>query len=124
MLLGTLYSVPMLRPRQLARLRERRSALLEELRRTPNLMRGIVYERQRKCGRQSCACATGGPRHPGLQVNVTLGGKTRTRYVRQGERAQVEALVAAYHRLWQVVEELTAVNLALLNAAPRGQDRG
>lgn len=122
--MGTLYSVSMLPQRQLARLRGRRSALVEELRRTPNLMRGIVYERQRKCGRRSCACATGGPRHPGLQVNVTLGGKTRTRYVRQGERGQVEAWVAAYHRLWQVVEALTAVNLALLNAAPRGQERG
>ena len=113
----------MLSPRQLAQLRERRRALLGELRRTPNLMRGLVYERQRKCGRQSCACATGGPRHPGLQLNVTLGGKTRTRYVRQGERAQVETWVAAYRRLWQVVEELTAVNLALLNAAPRGRER-
>ncbi len=113
----------MLTQRQLTRLRERRRALVAELRRTPNLMRGIVYERQRKCGRRSCVCATGGPRHPGLQLNVTLGGKTRTRYVRQGERAQVEAWVAAYHRLWQVVEELTAVNLALLNAAPRGQAR-
>lgn len=121
--MGTLYSVSMLPPRQLARLRARRRALLEELRRTPNLMRGLVYERQRKCGRRSCACATGGPRHPGLQVNVTLGGKTRTRYVRQGERAQVEALVAAYHGLWRLVEEPTSVNLALLNAAPRGRAR-
>lgn len=113
----------MLALRQLARLRERRRALLAELRRTPNLMRGLVYERQRKCGRRSCACATGGPRHPGLQLNVTLGGKTRTRYVRQGERAQVEAWVAAYHRLWELVEALTAVNLALLNAVPRGPAR-
>ncbi len=121
--MGTLYSVSMLTPRQLARLRERRRALLEELHRTPNLMRGIVYERQRKCGRRSCACATGGPRHLGLQVNVTQGGKTRTRYVRQGARRQVEAWVATYHRLWQVVEELTTVNLALLNAEPRGRDR-
>jgi len=122
--MGTVYSVSMLSQRQLARLRARRSALVEELRRTPNLMRGIVYERQRKCGRRSCTCARGGPRHPGLQLNVTLGGKTRTRYVRQGERAQVEAWVAAYHRLWQVVEELTAVNLTLLNAEPRGPERG
>ena len=113
----------MFSPRQIAQMQARRRALLADLRRTPNLMRGLVYERQRKCGRASCACATGGPRHPGLQLNVTLGGKTRTRYVRQGERAQVEALVAAYHRLWQVVEELTAVNLALLNTEPRGQVR-
>lgn len=114
--------VSMLTQRQLARLQERRASLLGELRRTPNLMRGSVYERQRKCGRGSCPCATGGPRHPGLQVNVTLGGKTRTRYVRQGDRETVEALVAAYRRLWQVVTELTEVNLALLNAQPGGQE--
>ena len=111
----------MLTQRQLTRLRERRRALVAELRRTPNLMRGIVYERLRKCGRPSCACAHGGPRHPGLQLNVTVGGKTRTRYVRQAERAQVEAWIAAYHRLWEVVTELTEVNLALLNARPAGR---
>lgn len=104
--------------RQLSRLRERRAALLEELRHVPNLMRGIVYERERKCGRASCTCASGGPRHPGLQFNVTLGGRTRTRYVRQGERASIEAMGASYRRLWALVEELTAVNLQLLNAEP------
>jgi hypothetical protein len=108
----------MLTSRQIARLESRRAALLTELQRTPNLMRGIVYERQRKCGRPSCACAHGGPRHPGLQLNVTLGGRTRTRYIRQGERATVEAWIAAYHRLWELVEELTEVNVALLNARP------
>jgi len=116
--MGTVYNVSMLTSRQIARLESRRAALLTELQRTPNLMRGIVYERQRKCGRPSCACAHGGPRHPGLQLNVTLGGRTRTRYIRQGERATVEAWIAAYHRLWELVEELTEVNVALLNARP------
>jgi hypothetical protein len=53
-----------------------------------------------------------------LQLTVNLGGRTRTRYVRQGERAAVEAKVSAYQRLWELVEELTEVNLALLNAVP------
>jgi hypothetical protein len=108
-------------PRQIDRLRQRRDALLGEMRSLPNLMRGTVYERERKCGRATCACATGGPRHRGLQLNVTLGGRTRTRYVRRGERAQVEALVAAYRRWWRLVDELTEVNLALLHAdSPEG----
>jgi len=81
-------------------------------------MRGKVFERERKCGRASCPCARGGPRHPGLQLTVNLKGRTRTRYVRQGERTAVEAKVAAYRRLWALVEELTEVNLALLNAVP------
>jgi len=101
---------------QILRLQRKRERLLEELHHLPDLMRGKVYERERKCGRASCPCASGGPRHPGLQLTVNLGGRTRTRYVRQGERAAVEAKVAAYRRLWELVEELTEVNLGLLNA--------
>jgi len=104
--------------RQLDRLHQRREVLLAELHRLPNLMRGTVYERERKCGRASCTCATGGPRHLGLQFNVTLGGRTRTRYVRRGERAEVEALVAGYHRLRALVDEITEINVELLNATP------
>jgi hypothetical protein len=103
---------------QIARLEQRRERLLDELHHLPDLMRGKVYERERKCGRASCTCASGGPRHPGLQLTVNLGGRTRTRYVRQGERAAIEAKVAAYRRLWELVDEVTEVNLALLNARP------
>ena len=103
---------------QIARLEHKRERLLAELHQLPDLMRGKVYERERKCGRAACPCASGGPRHPGLQLTVNLGGRTRTRYVRQGERAAVEAKVAAYRRLWELVDELTEVNLVLLNALP------
>jgi len=105
---------------RLLQLEARRDALLTRLHALPNLMRGSVYERERKCGRATCPCATGGPKHPTRQLTVTLRGRTRTRYVRQGELAHVQALVAAYHDLWAIVEELTAVNLALL----RGQHPG
>ena len=101
-----------------ARLEAERERLLGELRQLPDLMRGKVFERERKCGRATCPCASGGPRHPGLQLTVNLQGRTRTRYVRRGERAAVEAKVAAYRRLWALVEELTEVNLTLLNAVP------
>jgi len=101
--------------RQVILLEKRRNALLEQLRTLPNLMRGKVYERQRRCGRKGCACYTAaGPRHPGLQLTVNHGGRTRTRFVRKAERDEVEAMVLAYQRLWRVVEELTEVNLALL----------
>jgi hypothetical protein len=81
-------------------------------------MRGSVYERLRKCGRASCACASGGPKHPTRQLTVTLGGATRSRYIRLEELAQVRALIATYEELWAIVNELTAVNLALLHGEP------
>jgi len=109
--------------RQRTQLEAKRERLLGQLRHLPDLMRGKVFERERKCGRASCTCASGGPRHPGLQLTVNLKGRTRTRYVRQGERTAVEAKVAAYRRLWALVEELTEVNLALLNAVPWGEEK-
>jgi hypothetical protein len=100
------------------RLERQRDALLAWLHTLPNLMRGSVYERLRKCGRASCACAQGGPKHPTRQLTVTLGGATRSRYVRLEEVAQVRALIVTYEELWALVNELTAVNLTLLHGAP------
>jgi len=104
--------------RQRRRLEQQRDALLARLHALPNLMRGSLYERQRTCGRARCACATGGPKHPGRQLTVTLRGGTHTRYVRREEDAELQALLATYAELWTIVNDLTAVNLALLHSAP------
>jgi len=108
---------------QRRRLEQQRDALLARLHALPNLMRGSLYERQRKCGRASCACATGGPKHPGRQLTVTLRGATHTRYVRHEEAAELQALLATYADLWAIVDELTAVNLALLHSMPPRERR-
>jgi hypothetical protein len=102
------------------RLAQQRDALLARLHALPNLMRGSVYERLRKCGRASCACAQGGLKHTTRQLTVTLRGATHTRYVRLEEVPQVQALIATYEELWALVNELTAVNLALLHGTPPG----
>ena len=103
---------------QRRRLEQQRDALLAQLHALPNLMRGSVYERGRKCGRASCTCAQGGPKHPTRQLTVTLDGTTRSRYVRLEELAEVRALIATYEELWAIVNALTAVNLALLHSTP------
>ncbi len=108
---------------QRRRLEQQRDALLARLHTLPNLMRGSAYERGRKCGRASCACAQGGPKHPTRQLTVTLGGTTRSRYLRLEEWAQVRALIATYEELWALVNELTAVNLALLHSTPPRERR-
>ena len=105
---------------QRRRLEQQRGALLARLHALPNLMRGSLYERLRKCGRASCACAQGGPKHLTRQLTVTLGGATRSRYVRLEEMAEVRALIATYEELWAIVNDLTAVNLALLHGMPPG----
>ena len=105
------------------RLERERDRLLVRLHALPNLMRGSVYERPRKCGRASCACAQGRPKHTTRQLTVTLRGQTHTRYVRREEVVQVQALLAAYEELWRLVDELTAVNLELLRGTHPGGPR-
>lgn len=92
----------------------RRENLVRQLRDMPNLMRGTVVTRQRTCGRKSCACATGGPKHPGLQLCVTLRGKTHTRFVRQADLAEVVRMTKDWERLREIVDDLTEVNLELM----------
>ncbi len=98
----------------LSRLLLRRDALLARLRATPNLMRGRVYLRKRKCGRKSCVCAQGGPKHDGLMLSVALDGGSQNRFVRQAELAEITAMTDAYRQLWEIVQELTRVNLELI----------
>lgn len=118
--MGMLYNVPMMTPQRRSQLKQQRDRLLAALHEIPNLMRGTVYTRQRKCGSSSCPCAQGGPRHPGLQLTASVDGRTVTRFVRQAELDEVEAMVAAHRMLRSVVNELTEVNLELL----RGEQVG
>lgn len=92
----------------------RRDALLARLHAIPNLMRGRVYLRERKCGRKSCVCAQGGPKHHGLQMTVKLDGRSQNRFVRQADLAQITGMTDAYRELWEIVEELTRVNLEMI----------
>lgn len=115
-----MYNVAMIGPQLRAKLKRERERLLAALHQAPNLMRGTVYTRQRKCGRATCECARGGPQHKGLQLTVTYGGRTVTRFVRQAELAEVEAMTSAYRDLWAIIEELTKVNLELLRGKQVG----
>lgn len=91
----------------------RREQLLASLRQSPNLMRGSLNQLRVRCGARNCFCATG-PGHIKTHFTVSLRKKTRTLYVNQERRTEIEALTQGYARLWELVNDLTEVNLALL----------
>jgi hypothetical protein len=104
----------------------RRRALHSELRAlsfTP-LMRGTVYERKRKCGRKACACARDPEaRHSGQFLSVFLDGRMRGLHVRPEDVERVRSAVAAYERLWEIVNGLTACEVADLRREARERRR-
>lgn len=121
--MGKMYNLPIMTPAERSRFLRRRQQLIEQLHRLPNLMRGNVCVRQRRCGRSTCQCAMGGARHEGLQLTVTLEGRTVTRFVRQAELEEVTAMTENYRRLWAIVEELTKVNLEIMRGKQVGGRR-
>ena len=101
------------------RLAQQRDALLAQLRGLGNLMRGTVIELGVRCGRPGCACAEG-VKHPKVHLSVNLGGRTRGCYLGRAREALVTPLLAEYQRAWRVINELTAVNLALVRGTHPG----
>jgi hypothetical protein len=89
------------------------------------LMRGTVSEVRRSCGRKSCACARDpAARHPRKFLTVYLEGRTQGVHLRAEDLERVERAVAAYNELWDIVNELTACEVADLRREARERRRG
>ncbi len=113
----------MMSDRDRLRLEQKRDALLAEFRGLGNLMRGSVVEVGVKCGRPGCACEQG-EKHRKVHLSVNLQGRTRGCYLGRAREDAVAPLIAEYERAWRLINELTAVNLALLRGThPGGRAR-
>jgi len=69
---------------------------------------------QKRCGQPSCHCAGDGPLHTAHHLTLKVKGKTRTVYVPQDLLAEVQAWVAEYHRLKNLMAEVSQLTLALV----------
>jgi hypothetical protein len=103
--------------------RRRLRAQLRALSGAP-LMRGSLVERRRRCGRANCACARDPlKRHGGKFLTVQLAGRTHALHVRPEDEARVQAALDAYARLWELINALTACELAELRREGRERRR-
>ena len=92
-----------------------RSDLLDQLRRLTYqpIMRGSLVERRRRCGKSGCACATDDDRqHRGQFFTVSLDGSTQAVHVRPEDEAHLREALDAYARLWDILDQLTRLEIA------------
>lgn len=109
-----------------AQTQRRRRLLREQVRILGSgpLMRGSLVDRVRRCGRANCACATDPDKqHAGKFLTVQLDGRAHALHVRPEDESRVRAAVGAYTRLWKVINELTACELADLRREARERRR-
>ncbi len=102
-------------------LEKRRDALLEQLHSIGNLMRGTLVQTKVRCGRKGCVCETG-EKHVKVHLSLNLHGRTRGCYV-GGREAAVAPLIQEYQRAWNIIEQLTEVNLELIRGNHPGGRR-
>lgn len=93
----------------------KKQKLLEELCGLGDMIRGSLVHGKRKCGKKSCSCSRGGEGHPFNYLSIsTTHARNRLVYVSSKNLERVERSVAAYHRAWEIIEELSALNIAEL----------
>ncbi|MCQ2380604.1 MAG: hypothetical protein MJ025_06775 [Victivallaceae bacterium] len=92
-----------------------KKALMKELSGLGNLIRGSLIHATRKCGKKTCRCWHGGPEHQYNYLSIsTTHARNKQVYVSVANLKKVENGVAAYKRAWEILEELSALNLAEL----------
>lgn len=88
------------------------------------LMRGTLVERLRKCGKSSCACAKDpAARHGGKWLTVRIEGTPHALHIRPVDEERVRKAIAAYSKLWGMINELTECELADLRRQTRERRR-
>lgn len=99
---------------QIRALLRRRSRLLQELSARSCLIHGSYLERYSTCTRAECTCHQGERHGPRAYVVVTQGQKQRQVYVPQAQIEAVRAGVRQYHRILELADRISEINLELM----------
>lgn len=89
--------------------RELRSEL-KQLLLSLGLVRGNLSLRHRTCGKPTCHCRQGGPKHPAWYLVASEGGKLRQLFIPHELEPQARTWVDAYQRLRVLLEELSELH--------------
>ena len=97
-------------------LRRRRANLIRRLQSMkPELLRGSLIERYKKCGKTGCKCAEGRGHGPKYYLSVSIpGGRPEMIYVPQQHVERVQEYLANQVDARRILEEICEINRELL----------
>lgn len=85
---------------------------------------GSFVHTGRKCGSKTCACASGGPKHPCCLLTSKVAGKTKSVYVPVDMAEEVEQWVAEHKRLKRLLEDINELGERLIRIHVAARERG
>ena len=99
---------------QINQLIAQRTSLLAELSTLSHLIHGSCFERYAICSRPNCSCHSGKRHGPRYCLVIHEEGRQRQKYVPNAQVPAAKDGIEQYHRLQEIVEEITQINLALI----------
>jgi len=109
-------AVGMLEKSEVKKLKKEREKILKEVRGIGNLMRGSMYDRERKCGGKGCWCSKSENGHPETMLTLHFKGEQIGIAVPKEKKEEVGAMMKEYDKLWELIEKLTRINLKLIRS--------
>lgn len=95
------------------RLLQKRDELFGRLPKRPVVIRGSLVIMKRTCGKSNCRCLKKSP-HKSLYISQSFKGKTRMTYVPKVSEEAVRRGILEYHRIKDILNELSDLQLKLL----------
>lgn len=85
------------------------------------MVKGSVYELQRRCGKPTCACASG-KLHASLVLSWSENGRTRLKSVPSERVGQLKELTGYYQRFRKARARLVQIQKKMLDVIHRLED--
>lgn len=98
-------------PTQIRRMLDSR---LRKLTTTTPVLAGSLVRFARSCGKPTCHCHAGGPKHVGHQISFKIAGKSRAVYVPLDLLKDVRSWIEEHRRLKLLLREINQLSLALI----------
>ena len=87
------------------------------------LLGGTLREIAKHCGRASCHCLRGGPKHVGNYLSFKVQGKSRSLYVPLDLLKEVQSWIEEHRRHKHVLQEIQQLTLALIRTHVQTRQR-
>ena len=96
---------------------------LKKLATSTPVLAGSLVRFRRHCGKPSCHCLQGGPKHVGHQISFKVAGKSRAVYVPLDLVEEVRSWIEEHRRLKRLLQEINQWTLALIRNHVRHRRR-
>jgi hypothetical protein len=96
---------------------------LKKLRPTRPLLGATLRVIAKHCGRPSCHCLRGGPKHLGNYLSFKVKGKSRSVYVPVDLVKEVQSWIEEHRRHKRLLQEIQQLTLALIRSHVQTRQR-